>query len=93
MHDNARPQRDHLVDEFLESEDIGLINWPASSLDFNPVKHAWDALGRAIVTCNTLREPSMAKTALMNKWDQLTQELINSLTSSKKITVRRLVYQ
>ena len=38
-----------LVDEYLESEDIQPMAFPANSHDLNPIEHAWDALGRAIV--------------------------------------------
>ncbi|GBM26092.1 hypothetical protein AVEN_12851-1 [Araneus ventricosus] len=85
MDDNARLHRALLVDEFLESEDILRIDWPARSPDFNPIEHVWDALGRAIATRNppprTIQE---MKTALLNEWDQLTQEMINCLISSMK---------
>ncbi|GFT93767.1 hypothetical protein TNCV_2111581 [Trichonephila clavipes] len=37
MDDNARPHRANLVDEFLESEDIKRIPWPANSPDLNPI--------------------------------------------------------
>ncbi|GBM69165.1 hypothetical protein AVEN_91749-1 [Araneus ventricosus] len=56
--DNARPYRALLVDEFLESEDIRRMDWPARSPDLNPIEHVWDALGRAIATLNPLLEPS-----------------------------------
>ncbi|GBM97580.1 hypothetical protein AVEN_249283-1 [Araneus ventricosus] len=52
MDDNARPHRALLVDEFLESEDIRRMEWPARSPDLNPIEHVWDALGRAIATRN-----------------------------------------
>ncbi|GBM20273.1 hypothetical protein AVEN_216685-1 [Araneus ventricosus] len=58
MDDNARPHRALLVDEFLESEDIRRMDWPAISPDLNPIEHVWDALGRAIATRNHIREPS-----------------------------------
>ncbi|GBM65376.1 hypothetical protein AVEN_98199-1 [Araneus ventricosus] len=56
MDDNVRPHRALLVDEFLESEDIRRMDFPARSPDFNPAEHVWDALGSAIATL--LREPS-----------------------------------
>ncbi|GBL90616.1 hypothetical protein AVEN_219292-1 [Araneus ventricosus] len=85
MDDNARPHRALLVDEFLESEDIHRMDWATRSPDFNPIEHVWDALGRAIATLNppprTIQE---MKTALLNEWDQLPQEIINCLISSMK---------
>ncbi|GBL80570.1 Transposable element Tcb2 transposase [Araneus ventricosus] len=39
MDDNARPHRALLVDEFLESEDIRRMDWPARSPDRNHIEH------------------------------------------------------
>ncbi|GFU54009.1 transposable element Tc1 transposase [Trichonephila clavipes] len=36
----SRPHRDNLIDEFLESDDIGRINWPIRTRDFNSIEHA-----------------------------------------------------
>ncbi|GFY15868.1 transposable element Tcb2 transposase [Trichonephila clavipes] len=58
MDDNTRPHRALLVDKFLESEDIGHMDWPAMSPDLNPLEQVWDALKRAVATLNPLREPS-----------------------------------
>ncbi|GBM75723.1 hypothetical protein AVEN_92726-1 [Araneus ventricosus] len=48
MDDNARPHRAHLVDDFLESEDIRRMDWPIRSSDLNPIEHVRDALLSAI---------------------------------------------
>ncbi|GBL82593.1 hypothetical protein AVEN_164457-1, partial [Araneus ventricosus] len=50
MDDNAGPHRALLVDEFLESEDIRQMDWPARFPDHNPIEKVGDALGRAIAT-------------------------------------------
>ncbi|GFW37868.1 transposable element Tcb2 transposase [Trichonephila clavipes] len=48
MDDNARPHRADIVDDYLESEGIARMAWPAYSPDLNPIENLWDALGRAI---------------------------------------------
>ncbi|GFU95253.1 DDE_3 domain-containing protein [Trichonephila clavipes] len=45
MDDNARPHRANIIDECLQSEDITRLDWPAYSLDLNPIEHVWDMLG------------------------------------------------
>ncbi|GFX87954.1 transposable element Tcb1 transposase [Trichonephila clavipes] len=54
MDDNARPHHANIVDECLQSEDITCMNWPAYSLDLNPLEHGWDMLGRQIAAVNPL---------------------------------------
>ncbi|GFV28103.1 hypothetical protein TNCV_677911 [Trichonephila clavipes] len=49
----TRGTRTHLVDEFLESEDIRRMDWPVRSPDLILIQHAWDALGRAIAARNS----------------------------------------
>ncbi|GFW16271.1 DDE_3 domain-containing protein [Trichonephila clavipes] len=46
------PRRALLVDEFLESEDIRRMDWPARAPDLNSIQYIWHALGRAIATRN-----------------------------------------
>ncbi|GFT78160.1 transposable element Tcb2 transposase [Trichonephila clavipes] len=36
------------AEQLLESEDIERMDWPARSLDLNPIEHVWDFLGRRL---------------------------------------------
>ncbi|GFW82779.1 DDE_3 domain-containing protein [Trichonephila clavipes] len=40
------PGSANIVDEYLQSEDITRMDWPAYSSDLNPIEHVWDMLGR-----------------------------------------------
>ncbi|GFY21182.1 transposable element Tcb2 transposase [Trichonephila clavipes] len=99
MDDNARPHRANLVDEFLESEDIKRIPWPANSPDLNPIENLWDYLGRAIARRHPPpRDVNGLKTALLEEWSLIPQTVINNVISSLKtrcdmcVRVREIIF-
>lgn len=85
MDDNARPHRALLVGEFLESEDINRMEWPARSPDMNPIENVWDALGRRVSSRQppprTIQE---LRTVLKQEWELLPTELIQHVITSMK---------
>ena len=42
------------VKEFLEAYGPVLVPWPTCSLDIDPIEHALDDFGRAIINMNNL---------------------------------------
>ncbi|GFU94551.1 transposable element Tcb2 transposase [Trichonephila clavipes] len=83
MDDNARPHRADIVDDYLESEGIACMAWPAYSLDLNPTENRWDALGRAVSS----RSPPLAtlielETALQEEWRLLNSAVVDHLIES-----------
>ncbi|GFT72055.1 transposable element Tcb2 transposase [Trichonephila clavipes] len=48
MDDNAPCHRIVAAEQLLESEDIERMDWPARSLDLNPIEHIWDFLDRRL---------------------------------------------
>ncbi|GFU26807.1 ATP-binding cassette sub-family G member 1 [Trichonephila clavipes] len=83
MDDNALPQRANIADECFQSEDITLMDRPASSPDMNPIEHVWDILGRRIAARqpppNCL--PELWR-ALLDEWCNIPQDQIHNLCSA-----------
>nr|CAH7764749.1 unnamed protein product [Callosobruchus chinensis] len=44
MHDNAIPDTARITQQYLND----VLEWPALSLDANPIEHVWKMLGRRI---------------------------------------------
>ncbi|GFV60590.1 transposable element Tc3 transposase [Trichonephila clavipes] len=69
MDDNAPCHRTAAAEQFLESEDIERIDWPARSLDLNPIEHVSDFLGIRLAARTlpplTIRE---LRLKLQDKW-------------------------
>ncbi|UYV63896.1 hypothetical protein LAZ67_2005910 [Cordylochernes scorpioides] len=92
MDDNARPHRARLVNEYLQSENIRRMDWPARSPDLNPIEHVWDALGRRIGA----RHPSPRtlvelRTAHLEEWGLLPLDLLQSLVNSMRARCETLI--
>ncbi|GFV96417.1 transposable element Tc1 transposase [Trichonephila clavipes] len=83
MDDNAPCHRTVAAEQLLESEDIERMDWPARSLDLNPIEHVWDFLGRRLATHTltpvTIRE---LRLALQDEWAAMPQQLIDILIFS-----------
>ncbi|GFT16683.1 DDE_3 domain-containing protein [Trichonephila clavipes] len=83
LNDNICPHRANIVDEYLQSEDIPCMDWPAYSPDLNPIEHVWDILGRRItarqlpLTCL----PELWR-ALLDVWCNIPQDQIDNLILS-----------
>ncbi|GFU38487.1 transposable element Tc3 transposase [Trichonephila clavipes] len=83
MDDNARPHRANIVNEYLQSEDITRVDWPAYSPDLNPIEHVWGMLGRRIAA----RQPPPTclpelRRALLGEWCNIPQYQIDNLILS-----------
>ncbi|KFM70563.1 Transposable element Tc1 transposase, partial [Stegodyphus mimosarum] len=83
MDDNARPHKSDIVDDYLESEGIARMAWPAYSHDLNPIDKLWDALGRAV--SSSFPPPATLielETCLQEEWRLLDSAVVDHLIES-----------
>ncbi|GFV88788.1 transposable element Tc3 transposase [Trichonephila clavipes] len=83
MDDNAPSHQAVLIDDFLETENIPRMSWPANSADLNPIENVWDMLGRQIAAL--LHPPSSVtelNRALQEGWNRMSPQLIHHLIAS-----------
>ncbi|GFW19506.1 transposable element Tcb2 transposase [Trichonephila clavipes] len=85
MDDNVPCHRTVLIDDFLETENIQSMSWPANSPDLNPIEHVWNMLGRQI---SALSHPPSSvtelKRALQEAWNRLSPQHIHHLIATAK---------
>ncbi|GFX66949.1 transposable element Tcb2 transposase [Trichonephila clavipes] len=83
MDDNASCHRTLAVQDYLDSEGIQQLVWPARSPDLNPIENVWVALGRQVAGRNY--PPTNKNTltrALTEEWDKLPQQLLDNVVQS-----------
>ncbi len=83
IHPQPSPHVARICTQFLEAENISVLEWPAYSPDLSPIEHVWDALDRHI----RQRVPVPANiqqlhTAIKVEWTNIPQATINNLINS-----------
>ena len=51
QHDNAQTHVTRICTQFLEAENVPVLQWPAYSPHMSPVEHIWDALDLCVRQC------------------------------------------
>lgn len=87
--DNARPHRARIVDDFLRTNNVNRMVWPAISPDLSCIEHVWDVLGRAV--SERLEQNSTLQDLrrfLREEWARIPHQTIRKLVYSSKNRVR-----
>ncbi|GFY05062.1 transposable element Tc3 transposase [Trichonephila clavipes] len=86
MDDNATCHRTLAVQDYLDSEGIQRLLWPARSPDLNPIENVFESLGRQVAGRNY--PPTNKNTlirALTEEWDKLPQQLLDNVVQSMSL--------
>ena len=83
--DNARHHIVRLCTQYLQTNNIDVLDWPSPSPNISPIEHLWDELGRRVY----LRDPPPTSinelcNTLLQEWQRLTQGTIKNAYTMRR---------
>lgn len=81
QHDNDPKHTSKVVTEWLQSNEVRVLKWPAQSPDLNPIENLWEIVDRKIRVQNYTRKDDLAN-AVVSEWEKIPMETIDSLIDS-----------
>lgn len=90
--DNAAIHNSAYTKNWFLSKNIEVMNWPACSPDMNPMENVWGILSRRVYAENRqFDDISSLKTAILEEWEKIDENIINNLVSSMKNRIFSLI--
>ena len=85
MHYNARPHSAAITRQFLATNNVNLLDWPANSPDLNTIEQVWDELGRRIQRNHAIHTVNDLAAALQAEWANLPALFIQRYVMHRRI--------
>ena len=79
--DNDPKHTSKVVTEWLQSNGVSVLKWPAQSPDLNPIENLWEIVDRKIRVRNYTNKRDLID-AIKTEWQKIPMETINSLIDS-----------
>ena len=88
QHDGAPPHTAYTTQEYLEQNNVNVLDWPAISPDMNCIENVWSVLSRALKTHTPQPQNSNELFQVLSEaWDLIPNEVILAHTSSMRCRV------
>ena len=68
MHGNARPHSAAITRQFLATNNVIVLDWPANNPDLNPIEQVWEELGRHARRNHAIHTVNDLAAALQAEW-------------------------
>ena len=78
MHSNVRPHLAAITRQFLATNNVNVLDWPANSPDLIPKEQVWDELGRHVRRNHAKYTVNDLAAALLAEWANLSEPFINT---------------
>ena len=90
--DNARPHTARLTTQFLQANNVNVMDWPSKSPDLSPIEQIWDLLDRRVrqrpAQPQTLRQ---LEQALRHEWQNIPVNMIRRYLRSMNRRCRAVI--
>ena len=93
MHDNARPHSAAITRQFLATNNVNVLDWPANSPDLNPIEQVWDKLGRCVRRNHAIHTVNDLAAALQAEWANLSAPFIQRYVNSMRHRISAYIAQ
>ena len=89
MHEDAPPHSAAIIRQFLATNNVNVLDWPANSPDPNPIEQVWDELGRRVRRNHAIHTVNDLAVALQAVWANLPASFIQRYVKNmrRRITV------
>ena len=84
MHDNAHPHSAAITRQFLLTNDVNVLDWPAHSSDLNPIEQTWDELGCRVQRNHAIHTVNDLAVAFQAEWANLPVPFIQRYVNSMR---------
>ena len=84
MHDNARPISAAITSQFLATNNVIVLHWPANSPNLNPIEQVCDELGRRVRRNHAVHTVNDIAAGLKAEWANLPTPFIQRYVNSMR---------
>ena len=82
MQDNARPHSAAITRQFLATNIVNVLDWPANDPDLNPIEQVWNELGSRVRRNHAINTVNDLAAVLQAEWANLLAPFIQRYVNS-----------
>lgn len=79
--DNDPKHTSRVVADWLQSNEVRVLKWPAQSPDLNPIENLWEIVDRQIRLHNYTRKEDLSN-AVLSEWQKVSKDTVDKLIGS-----------
>lgn len=92
MHDGAPCHRAKVIKQFLDSENIAILDWPGNSPDLNPIENVWGIIKRRIAGKTTTCKQELISSVIQHWFrDATLPDTLSKLIDSIPQRIRAVI--